>query len=146
MSTTMSTMTDAKSSASLGQLLRSLVQELRDLTRGELDLLKAEVRERLGRLEKALVLFAVGGAVSLAAALTLLYALNMGLTVVFAWFLPTAVAAWLAPLTLAILFGVTGAVVLSKGSAVLRETDWKPTQTRQTLQEDRRWLQSKVRP
>ncbi|HUO86387.1 MAG TPA: phage holin family protein, partial [Thermoanaerobaculia bacterium] len=133
-----------KSGASLGQLLRDLVQDLRDLTRGEMDLLKAEVRERFGRLEKALMLFAVGGAVALAAALTLLYALNMGLTALFTLFLPTAVAVWLAPLVLAILFGVVGAIVLSRGSAVMRDTDWQPTQTRQTLREDKQWLQNKI--
>lgn len=137
--------TEEKSGASLGTLLRDLIQDLRDLTRGEMDLLKAEMRERFARLEKAMMLFAVGGAVALAAALTLLYALNMGLTVLFGTFLPTSVAVWLAPLTLAVAFGIGGAAVLARGSKVMRETDWKPTHTQQTLREDKQWLQSKVR-
>lgn len=136
--------TEPKSDASISQLLRDLVHDVRDLTRGEIDLLKAELRDRFGRLEKAMMLFAVGGAVALAAALTLLYALNMGLTALFALFLPISVAVWLAPLTLAVAFGVAGAVVLGRGAKVMRETDWKPTQTRQTLEEDKKWLQRKV--
>lgn len=136
---------EPKSGASIGQLLRDLVHDVRDLTRGEIDLLKAELRERFGRLEKAMMLFAVGGAVALAAALTLLYALNMGLTALFTLFLPVSVAVWLAPLTLAAVFGVAGAVVLGRGAKVMRETDWAPTRTRQTLEEDKRWLKSKVR-
>lgn len=135
---------DAKSGASISQLLRDLVQDFRSLMRGELDLLKAELRDRFGRLEKALVLFAVGGAVVLAAALTLLYALNMGLTALFALFMPVSVAVWLAPLTLAALFGVAGAMVLKNGAKVMRTTDWMPTHTQQSLQEDKRWLQTKV--
>lgn len=135
---------DSKSGASISQLLRDLVQDFRSLVRGELDLLKAELRDRFGRLEKALVLFAVGGAVVLAAALTLLYALNMGLTALFALFMPLSVAVWLAPLTLAALFGVVGAMVLKNGAKVMRTTDWMPTHTQQSLQEDKRWLQTKV--
>lgn len=135
---------DSKSGASISQLLRDLVQDFRSLMRGELDLLKAELRDRFGRLEKALVLFAVGGAVVLAAALTLLYALNMGLTALFALFMPISVAVWLAPLTLAALFGVVGAMVLKNGAKVMRTTDWMPTHTQQSLQEDKRWLQTKV--
>lgn len=133
----------SKSGASISQLLRDLVQDFRSLMRGELDLLKAELRDRFGRLEKALVLFAVGGAVVLAAALTLLYALNMGLTALFALFMPLSVAVWLAPLTLAALFGVVGAMVLKNGAKVMRTTDWMPTHTQQSLQEDKRWLQTK---
>lgn len=135
---------DRKSGASMGQLLRDLVHDVRDLTRGEIDLLKAEVRERFARLEKALVLFAVGGAVALAASLTLLYALNMGLTALFALFLPISVAVWLAPLTLAVLFGVVGAMVLKRGANTMSDTEWKPTHTQQSLQEDKQWLQRKV--
>lgn len=136
--------TEPKSGASISQLLRDLINDVRDLTRGEMDLLKAEIRDRFGRLEKALVLFAVGGAVALAAALTLLYALNMGVTALFALFLPVSVAVWLAPLTLAVLFGVAGAIVLKKGATVMSDTEWKPTHTQQSLQEDKKWLQTKV--
>lgn len=135
---------DPKSGSSIGQLLRDLVQDFRNLTRGEIDLLKAELRDRFGRLEKALMLFAVGGAVVLAAALTLLYALNMGMTALFALVLPVSVAVWLAPLTLAVVFGVAGAMVLRNGAEVMRTTDWKPTHTQQSLQEDKRWLRTKV--
>jgi Flp pilus assembly protein TadB len=134
---------DPKSGSSIGQLLRDLVQDFRNLTRGELDLLKAELRDRFGRLEKALMLFAVGGAVVLAAALTLLYALNMGVTALFALVLPVSVAVWLAPLTLAVVFGVAGALVLRSGAEVMRTTDGKPTHTQQSLQEDKRWLRTK---
>jgi hypothetical protein len=135
---------EPKSGSSIGQLLRDLVQDFRDLTRGEIDLLKAEIRDRFGRLEKAMMLFAVGGAVVLAAALTLLYALNMGVTALFALFLPVSVAVWLAPLTLAVLFGIAGAMVLNNGAKVMRTTDWMPTHTRQSLQEDKKWLQTKL--
>jgi hypothetical protein len=135
---------ESKSGASMGKLLRDLVHDVRDLTRGEIDLLKAELRERFARLEKAMVLFALGGAVALAAALTLLYALNMGVTALFALFLPVSVAVWLAPLTLAVVFGIAGGLVLKRGATTMRETDWKPTHTQQSLQEDKQWLQRKV--
>lgn len=135
---------EPKAGVPVGQLFRDVVRDLRDITKGEVDLLKAEMRERIGRLEKAMMLFALGGAVALAAALTLLYTLNMGLTALFALFLPAMVAVWLAPLVLAIAFGVVGAVVLGRGADVMRDTEWKPVQTRQTLQEDKEWLKSKV--
>jgi hypothetical protein len=136
---------EPKSGASIAQLVRDLVHDVRDLTRGEIDLLKAELRDRFDRLETAMTLFAVGGAVALAAALTLLYALNMGLTALFTLFLPVSVAVWLAPLTLAVAFGVAGALVLRRGARVMRETEWKPTHTRQSLEEKKQWLQRKVR-
>jgi hypothetical protein len=55
-----------------------------------------------------------------------------------------SVAVWLAPLTLAVVFGVAGAMVLRSGAEIMRTTDWKPTHTQQSLQEDKRWLLKKV--
>jgi uncharacterized membrane protein YqjE len=138
------TITDPKAQASLGQLLRDLVRDVRDLTRGELELARAEVRESLARLARAMVLIGLGAALALAAALTLLFAANRGLTALYARWMEPEVAVWLAPLTLTVVFAAAGVLLLRKGATVLHDTSLVPRQTQQSLREDKQWLQRKV--
>ncbi len=138
------TVTEPKADASLGQLLRDLVRDSGDLIRGEVALLRAEIRERFRRLGQALTLLVLGGAVALAAALTLLFAVNRGLTSLYALWMPAEIAVWLAPLTLTVVFGGLGFVLVKKGADILEATTWKPDETLQTLREDKEWLRRKA--
>ena len=133
-----------KSDLSVKELLRTLLRDSSDLVHQEIDLLKAEIRETTTRFEKALVLFAVGAALGIAAALVLLTAVNRGLTSLLAQWISIEVAVWLAPLLLAMVFGGIAFVLFRKGGEVLKTTSFKPTQTVETLREDKEWMQRRA--
>ncbi|HEX2253391.1 MAG TPA: phage holin family protein [Thermoanaerobaculia bacterium] len=133
-----------KSDLSVKELLRTLMRDSSDLVHQEIDLLKAEIRETTTRFEKALVLFAIGGALGIAAALVLLSAINRGLTSLLAQWISVEVAVWLAPLLLALVFGGIAFLMFRKGGDVLKDTSFKPKQTVQTLQEDKEWMKRKA--
>jgi uncharacterized membrane protein YqjE len=133
-----------KPEAPLGQLLRDLVRDVRELLRGEIDLAKAEVRESLARLSRALVLVALGTGLALAAALTLLFTLNRGLTALYVLGMEPATAVWLAPLTLTVVFASAAALILRKGAAVLQATQVLPRETGRSLRESKEWLKTRL--
>ncbi|HEV2132273.1 MAG TPA: phage holin family protein [Longimicrobiaceae bacterium] len=122
---------------SLGELFRQLTQDSTTLIRQEIALAKAELRENMGGVARSAAMIAVGGAVALVGLLVLTAFLVILLGDLIGNY-------WLAALIVGLLFAVIGGVLVSTHLKRLRETNLRPDQTIQTLQEDKQWLQSEI--
>lgn len=137
--------TEIRDDRSLGQLLRSLTQEISTLMRQEVELAKTEVSEKASRAGANIGALAVGGAVAFAGALALLFAVVNGLTTLLVRVVSPEVAVWLAPLLVGVVLAFMGASMIKKALAALREEGITPKRTTQSLQENKEWLQEKIK-
>lgn len=126
-------------------LVRELSSEAARLVRKEIALARAEMNEKLDRFRSATTSMAVGGALLLAALLTLLWAVNLGLTALLVQWVDPAVAAWLSPLLLALVLGVVGYALVRSGQGAMKDEGWTPEASARSLEQDRRWLQARAR-
>jgi len=137
--------TEIRDDRSLGQLLRSLTQEISTLMRQEVELAKTEVSEKASRAGANIGALAVGGAVAFAGALALLFAVVNGLTTLLVRVVSPEVAVWLAPLLVGVVLAFMGASMMKKALAALRQEGITPKRTTQSLQENKEWLQEKIK-
>jgi hypothetical protein len=130
---------------SMPDLLRQLSGESGNLVRQEVALAKAEMREKLAVFMRSMASIAIGGALLLAALMTGLWALNMGLTSLLAQAMDLEIAAWLSPLILTIALGAAGWMMIGRGKSAMADEGLTPRATKETLKEDTRWAQTKAR-
>lgn len=130
---------------SIPDLLRELSRDAGNLVRGEAELAKAEVREKVKVYTKNVTGIAIGGALLLASLLLLVAAINRGLTALLEGMVGLETAVWLAPLILAAIVAVVGYSMLKAGLARIRAEGLKPHDTVATLKEDARWIERKVK-
>jgi fatty acid desaturase len=121
---------------SIGELFADLTRESSTLIRQEVNLAKAEVKDKMTVLAKDAVKIAAGGALAYAGLIVLL----MG----FGFLLAQWIWPWLA-------FVLVGAVVAGVGgflafSAIngLKNSDLAPRQTVETLKEDAQWAKQQI--
>lgn len=129
--------TAPETEASLGELFKQLAQDSATLVKQEVALAKVEMRENLRSATKDAAMIAVGGGILL-----------VGLLVLTA-FLVAALGDlldnyWLGALIVGAVFVALGGILAKKYMGNLKQDDLKPDQTIQTLQEDKRWLQSEI--
>lgn len=136
--------TETTDRASLPDLVAGLGRGATRLVQDEIALAKAEIREGVATLLRGLAVVAVGGALALVAAFVLLDALVRGLTSILAQGLSVGVAVWLAPLIVAAVFGVLGAVTVQRGRRVLDGARLTPDETVNTLRETKEWLKTRA--
>jgi MFS family permease len=122
----------------IGELMRQLAQETSTLVRQELDLAKAEVREK-GR--KA------GFGVGMVGAAGVLGLLALGaLTAFFILALDGALPNWAAALIVAAVYGAIAGVLYLQGRAKVQEAGPPvPDQTVESVKEDVEWAKSQTR-
>ena len=137
--------TEIRDDRSLGQLLRSLTQELSTLLLQEVALAKTEISEKASRTGANIGALAVGGAVAFAGALALLFAVVNGLTTLLVRVVSPEVAVWLAPLLVGVVLAFVGASLMKKALTALREEGLTPQRTTESLQENKEWLQEKIK-
>lgn len=130
---------------SIPDLLRELSGEGADLVRQEVALAKAEMNQKLEVFQKSAVSMAVGGGLLLAALLTALWAVNAGLTALFAQFMEPEIAVWASPLVLAIVLAAIGWGLVASGRRRMSEEGVTPKKTKASLESDRQWAARKVR-
>ncbi len=130
---------------SVGDLVKDLAHDASHLFRQEVNLARTEMTEKIAIFQKNLVSIVVGGALLLAAALLLIAALNRGLTALFTNWFGWDIAVWLAPLLIAALFGFIGFGLIGKGRSSVKDEGITPHQTIETLQDDKRWVERKVK-
>jgi hypothetical protein len=135
----------AQDARSVGDLVKELAAEGRTLVRDEIALAKTELSEKAGVFQRNLASIAIGAALLLAAVLLLVEAVNRGLTVLLEGWVGLETAVWLAPLVLALLIGMIGWSMLRKGAGAIRTEGVTPHQTVETLKEDKRWAERKVK-
>jgi len=130
---------------SITELLRELSREAGNLVRGEAELAKAEVREKVSVYRKNIAGIAIGGALLLTAVLLVVAAANNGLTALLEGIVGLETAVWLAPLLLAAFVALIGYALLTVAMARIREEGIQPHETVATLKDDVRWIERKVR-
>ena len=116
---------------SLGELMSELSRETGTLVRKELELATTEMTARLREAGIHAAVASAGGAL-LHAGLLVILALVAGLV-------QLGVQTWLAALIVASLTMAVGYVLINRGVAGLRRTQFAPRQTIETLKENARW-------
>jgi Putative Actinobacterial Holin-X, holin superfamily III len=129
---------------SLGQILRELRDESSELLRKEVTLAKVEMSEKASRVGTNLGSVATGGAVAFAGALALLAAVVFGLTSLLERFMSPGVATWLAPLLVGLVLAFIGYGMIQKALAALKHESLTPTQTTESLKENKEWLKARM--
>jgi len=125
--------------ASVGELIGEVAADMSTLMRKELELAKAEMKVEAQKAGKGVGM--LGGAgyaghmVALFLSLALAWALSDLLDFSWGWgfFL------------VALLWGIVGAVLYSKGRAQMKKVNPKPEQTVETLKEDVQWAKNRTR-
>jgi hypothetical protein len=121
----------------LGELFGDLSREFSTLMRQEVELAKAELREEASKAGKA------GGMLG-GAALAGLFCLLM-LSFAAAWGLAEVMPTGVAFLLVAVVYGVTAAVLFVVGRAHLRQVRPVPEETVDTLKEDAQWAKAQLK-
>jgi hypothetical protein len=114
-------------SASVGELIGEVAQDLSTLMRQELTLAKAEVKEEAARAGKAAGML---GAAGFAGYMVLLFA-----SIAAWWGLAEVMAKGWAALVVTAVWAVAGAVLFVTGRRRIREVSPKPERTTQTVRE-----------
>jgi hypothetical protein len=133
-----------KQEQSLGALLRELTSEISLLFHQEVDLAKTEVTEKVAFVGKNVGAIALGGAIALLGGLALVTALVTGLGAILDTFMPTGLAAFLAPLIVGAALAFFGYSRIKTALASLRNEGLAPRQTTASLQENTQWLKAKI--
>jgi len=122
------------SDESIGEMVSQLTSDLATLTRQEMALAKAELRDEAKKAGKGAGM--LGGAafagwmLALFLSLTIMYALGHAMDLVWA------------ALIVAVLWGIVAAVLYSSGRKALSDVNPKPEQTVESLKEDAKWLKT----
>lgn len=130
---------------SLGDLLKELTGEIRDLFRKEVELARTETAEKASRFGSNAAAVAIAGAVVLLGGLVLMEAVVRGLTALFAQFMPLELAVWIAPLLVGGILAVVGYGQMTKALSRFKTESYTPEKTKETLQENAQWLKAKVK-
>jgi uncharacterized membrane protein YqjE len=116
----------------IGELVKQLASETTTLVRQELELAKAEMREKAGKAGPGFGMIGAAGGVAL---------LALGaLTAFFILALDGVLPNWLAALIVAIVYGAIAAVLYMRGKQKVDDAGSPaPRQTIETLKEDVEW-------
>ena len=132
-----------------GRSIPALLRELRDettvLLRQEVALAKTEISEKAARAGRNTAYLAAGGLVAYAGALFLLLAATAGLLIALeAMGLDREITLWLAPLIVGGIVALVGYGLVQKGITALKHESFVPEKTKESVQENKQWLQDKM--
>jgi hypothetical protein len=132
-------------STSIPGLLRELRDDTTTLFRQEVALAKTELKDNVSKLGGKVAQLAVGGFVAYAGVIVLLIGLGqlLGALLIRAG-LDEGIAMWLAPSVVGLLVAIIGWVMVSKAKKGMAQADLAPTQTMESLRENKEWAQSKL--
>lgn len=130
---------------SIVDLLKELTTEGRTLAQEEVRLAKTEISEKLEVFQRNLVYIGIGAALLVATVILLVETLGRGLTALLADAVGLETAVWLAPLILAVVIGLVGWALISKGRSTIRSEGVVPRDTVNTLKRDAQWAERKVK-
>ncbi len=123
--------------ASVSDLIRSLVADLVSLARHEADLVKIELKHKVSTAGAAVGMFVIAGFVALFGLATLIAASVLALAIV----LP----AWAAALIVGVaLFALAAALVLAGRARIRAATPLTPKRSLDAAQEDIAWIRDKT--
>jgi len=129
--------------------LSDLIKELRDesvaLVREEVALAKTEMSEKASTIGRNTGLLIAGGAIAHLGLIFLLLAASYGLYVTIGLAGLPVHALWIAPLIVGVVVGGIGLAMFSSAKHNLGNVSPVPERTKESLKEDKQWLQAKTR-
>jgi archaellum biogenesis protein FlaJ (TadC family) len=126
-----------KADRSIAVLLSDLANETILLVRQEIALLKAELREKFGRMGQGATALGIGAALALSGWFVLLACAVLALA--------TVMQPWLAALIVAVVVFAIGGILLLIGKKRLDADNLVPRRTMRTLREDEEWIRERMR-
>ena len=129
---------------SVADLLRELSTETVELIQQELALAKAEMRRKVDVYQRTTLSMGIGAILLVAALLTALWAVNLGLTALLAQWMDLDVAVWLSPLLLSFALAAIGWGMIKAAKERFGDEGLAPRQTTDALREDARWAKEKM--
>jgi len=123
---------NAQERESLGGMLGDLATQSASLVRDEVALARQELREKAKVVQSAAIVLAVGAMLALVSILVLCA------TVILA--LAEYVKPWQSALIVGLVFAIGAAISLTIGIGHLKQTNLKPEQTMETIEENKEWL------
>jgi hypothetical protein len=129
----------------LGDLLKELTGEIRDLFRKEVELARTETAEKASRFGTNAAAVGIAAAVVLVGGFVLMEAIVRGLTALFSQFMPLELAVWIAPLLVGGALAIAGYAQLKKALGRLKAENYTPAKTKETLQENAQWLKTRMK-
>ncbi len=125
-----------KDDRSIGDLFSQLAAETGTLIRQEVALAQTELTTKATSVGKNVGFLAAGGAIGYAALLFILAGIAIGLS----YFMP----AWLAALLVGGAVGIAAFVMISSALAKLKETNFTPDESVESIKEDAQWLKKQM--
>ncbi len=116
---------------SLGELFTELAQETSTLVRQEVNLAKTEMSQKASRAGRHAGILAAGGALAYAGLLAILAAVIV--------LLDNVMPLWLSALLVGLVVAVVGYLLIRRGLDALKQEDFAPRETIETLKEDQQW-------
>lgn len=131
-------MAHTRDDPSLGELFSRLAQETTTLVRQEVQLAQAELKQSARQAGRGIASLLVGGAIAYAGFLAILAAIILGL-------IETGMSWWLSALIVGVVVIIIGAALIMRARAGLQPENLAPTETIESLKEDREWVQEQIR-
>ncbi len=123
---------------SLADLFTDLLHDTSTLIRQEIRLAKAELTQNATEAGRNIGAMVAGGAVIYAGVLAILAAIILGL-------IQIGVTPWLSALLVGIIVAATGYLLVSRARKALSGASLVPSQTVESLKEDKEWAKEQVR-
>lgn len=136
---------DAGDSRSLSDLVKELRDESVALVREEVALAKTEMSEKVSLVGRSTGMLIAGGAIAHLGLIFCLLAASYGLYITIGLAGLPIHALWIAPLIVGLVVGGIGLVMFSSAKKALANFSPMPKRTKQSLKEDKQWLQAKTK-
>ena len=136
---------EAAGKKSIADLLKDLRDESQQLFRQEVELVKAEVGQKVSRAKSNAIWLAAGGVLLAAAGLFALLTVAWLIGGLLALVMPNVLAVCIGLAVVALVTGVVGYVLLKKALDGFAAQSVTPEHTLNSLKEDAQWLTNKVK-
>lgn len=117
-----------KEERSLGELISQLTQDVVTLVRQEMTLAKTELSQKVSNVGKQVGMLVAGGALAYAGVLAIVASLVMLVAM-------TGLPLWASALIVGVVVTAIGGMMVKKGLDAIRQQDFVPRQTLETLKE-----------
>jgi uncharacterized BrkB/YihY/UPF0761 family membrane protein len=123
---------------SLGDLFGDLARDMGTLVSQEMTLARKELTDKASQVGKDVAILAVGGLVAYAGLLAIIAAIIFLMA-------DRGVPLWISALIVGALVAGIGALLVQRGITALRQQDFTPRQTIESIKDDTRWAKEQVR-
>jgi uncharacterized membrane protein YqjE len=127
----------AQDAESLGTLVTSIVADLQDIVRGEVQLAKTELQEDVSVLGKGIAAIAAGALVALVGFIFLM----LGVT----YLLNKSLEMWISAGIVGVVLLIIGIIAALVGKNTLSAANLKPDKTIDSLKEDQEWANRQIK-